>query len=123
MAGSSFLKKKKMKSVFDNYECDGQIDIMDYLKSQQLDYTYERNGKKHPAPAWMRRERCENCKRWELLPVEDQPPYGWGVFGQCNFIHDPKQKRYEKTSSVSYCQDFILKEAADDNTTLDNRNM
>lgn len=45
--------------------------------------TYDRNGKGHPAPKWMKYERCENCKRWNKYPTDEQPPFGWGVVGWC----------------------------------------
>ena len=96
-------------SVFDNYECEGQLSFDDLL----YNYTYDRFGKRRPARSWMNRERCENCKYWELLPVEEQPPAGWGVKGQCNQFREG-QTHYEQPSSTSWCQDFILRWAADD---------
>lgn len=70
------------------------------------DYTHKRDGTLYPAPEWMNKERCENCIKWHILPKEEQPPAGWGVKGQCNCIHDPKQKGYETTGKNSYCCDF-----------------
>ena len=78
---------------------DGQISIKDYIASR----TFTRNGREYEAPAWMRPDRCENCKYWERLAVEDQPPAGWGVKGQCDVIFDTKQSGYFKTSKTSYC--------------------
>lgn len=84
-----------------------QISISDYLLNQ----TRERNGKLYEAPSWMRKERCENCKYWEILPVSEQPPEGWGVKGQCNCSHEPETMKngYWKTSKTSYCQDYEVK--------------
>lgn len=79
---------------------DGQMSIFD------IDYTYDRNGKKFDVQGWMRKERCENCRMWCRLPVEEQPPAGWGVYGTCSFIHDPKQKGYQRTGKGSYCMNF-----------------
>ena len=61
--------------------------------------------------AFAKKERCENCKYWEILPVEEQPPCGWGVRGQCNCVHEPErmQQGYWKVDSTSYCQDFAPK--------------
>lgn len=78
---------------------DGQISITDYMASR----TFDRNGREYEAPAWMRPDRCENCKYWERLPAEDQPPDGWGVMGMCCTIHDPRQVGYQNTSKTSYC--------------------
>ena len=74
-------------------------------------FTYDRNGNIEIAPLWMKKERCENCKYWEILPVEEQPPCGWGVRGQCNCVHEPErmQQGYWKVNSTSYCQDFATK--------------
>lgn len=94
-------------SVWDNYECDGQMSFEDY-KLSLLDKTYDRHGRQSEAPSWMNRERCENCKWWELLPVEEQPPDGWGVTGQCNIFREG-QTHYEQPCSTSYCDDFRYK--------------
>ena len=74
-------------------------------------FTHDRNGNIEIAPLWMKKERCENCKYWEILPVEEQPPCGWGVRGQCNCVHEPErmQQGYWKVDSTSYCQDFAPK--------------
>lgn len=87
-----------------------QITISDYIKSLQ-DMTVDRYGRKRPAPEWMDKERCENCKYWERYPVDEQPPAGWGVFGQCNCYHEPEMmvNGYWKVSKTSYCNDFAGK--------------
>ena len=79
-----------------------QMTLKDYI----ADWTADRRGRKYPAPDWVDKERCETCKHWERLPVEEQPPAGWGVKGQCNVIHDPKQQGYEQTGKYSYCCDY-----------------
>lgn len=81
-----------------------QMSIVDYL----LDQTYDRNGSQHPAPDWMDRERCENCRYWSIYPVEEQPPAGWSVVGQCNKSHEPEMMKngYWRVSSTSYCQEY-----------------
>ena len=79
------------------------------LDQYMQDVTFDRNGKKYPRPDWVDKERCETCKRWQRLPKEEQPPAGWGVKGQCNFIHDPKQQGYETTGKYSWCQDYLPK--------------
>lgn len=76
------------------------------LKQFMLDRYYNRDGTTTDAPKGTSIRRCGNCMHWELLPVEEQPPAGWGVKGQCNVIHDPKQTTYEQTSQTSYCQLF-----------------
>ena len=73
---------------------DGQISIFD------IDYTYDRNGKRFDVQGWMRKERCENCRMWCRLPVEEQPPAGWGVYGTCLFIHDLKLQRESNAGSL-----------------------
>lgn len=78
---------------------DGQISITDYMANR----TFTRNGREYEAPAWMRPDRCENCKYWERLSVEDQPPDGWGVKGQCDVIHDAGQIGYMNTDGCSWC--------------------
>lgn len=86
---------------------EGQITFSEYM----ADFTFDRYGKKSPARSWMKRERCENCKYWELLPIAEQPPAGWGVMGQCNCIHEPKMMKsgYWKVGKTSYCNDFERK--------------
>lgn len=76
-----------------------------------MDYTVDRAGQIEIAPDWMRKERCENCKHWHILPIEEQPPAGWGVRGQCNCYHEPKMMAngYWKVDSTSYCGDFEAK--------------
>ena len=90
-----------------NYECEGQMSITDYTYG----LTRNRYGKTYEASEWMVRERCENCKHWEMLPVEEQPPAGWGVKGQCNCTHEPEMMKngYWITNRTSYCNDFIGK--------------
>lgn len=87
-----------------------QITISDYLKTLP-DKSHDRYGREYEAPKWMDKERCENCKYWERYPVEEQPPAGWGVYGQCNCIHEPEMMKngYWKVSKTSYCNDFISK--------------
>lgn len=92
---------------FDNYECDGQMSLEEYIDSL-LDYTVDKYGRRSIAQTWMNRERCENCKYWELLPVDDQPPDGWGVKGQCNLFREG-QKTYEVTNKTDYCQNYKCK--------------
>lgn len=85
---------------------DGQMSIADY----QMSLAYNRRGKQYPAPEWaMERDNCKDCKYWELLPENEQPPDGWGVMGQCNFIHSDEQIGYTKTEEFSYCQNWINK--------------
>ena len=83
---------------------EGQITLNEYI----ADYSQDRYGRKYKAPSWMDRERCENCKYWERLSVEEQPPAGWGVMGQCNCTHEPEMMThgYWKTGKTSYCNDF-----------------
>ena len=70
-------------------------------------WTYDRDGTLHEAPRWMKAERCETCRFWEILPIEVQPPDGWGVKGQCNCYHDGcMDKGYWTTNQTSYCQDY-----------------
>lgn len=75
------------------------------------DFTYDRDGNLDPAPDWMRSDRCETCRWWEILPVEDQPPAGWGVKGQCNCTHEAfmMTKGYWKTGKTSYCCDYAAR--------------
>ena len=74
--------------------------------------SHDRYGREYKAPTWMDVERCENCKWWQILPPEEQPPAGWGVKGQCNCYHEPEMMKngYWKTSKTSSCQDFAEKE-------------
>lgn len=83
---------------------EGQISLNDYTS----DLTHDRRGKLHKAAEWMNRERCENCKYWEILSVELQSPAGWGVKGQCNCSHEPETMKhgYWQTGKTSYCQDY-----------------
>ena len=82
----------------------GQISITDYMS----DLTHRRDGSLRPASSWMNKDRCENCKYWEIFPVDQQPPSGWGVKGQCNCSHEPDMMKngYWTVSSTSYCQDY-----------------
>lgn len=86
----------------------GQISISEYLS----DRTYRRDGSLHPAPEWMKKERCENCMWWDIFPKENQPPDGWGIKGQCNCYHDPETMKngYWVVNQTSYCNDFKEKE-------------
>ena len=83
---------------------DGQMDLSDYMQH----ITYDRYGRPYETPDWMDRERCETCKYWERYPVEEQPPAGWGVYGQCNCTHEPEMMKngYWKVSKTSYCCDY-----------------
>lgn len=76
--------------------------------------SHDRYGREYKAPDWMDVERCENCKWWQILPPEEQPPAGWGVKGQCNCYHEPEMMKngYWKVSKTSSCQDFAKKEIA-----------
>ena len=78
--------------------------------------SHDRYGREYEAPDWMDVERCENCKWWQILPPEEQPPAGWGVKGQCNCYHEPEMMKngYWKTSKTDYCQDFANKEIANE---------
>lgn len=78
---------------------DGQMNFAEYMCS----VTYDRDGRQYPAREWMMRDRCELCKHWERFPVADQPPAGWGVYGQCDAIHDPAQVGYIKTDKTDLC--------------------
>ena len=91
----------------DNYECEGQLSISDWSYS----FSRDRYGRLYEAPSWMDLKRCENCKYWEMFPVEEQPPVGWGVYGQCNCFHEPEMMKngYWKTSKTSCCMDFVGK--------------
>lgn len=91
----------------ENYECDGQLNITDYLYG----FSRDRNGRLYEAPEWMAKERCENCRYWQILPAEEQPPAGWGVKGQCNCIHEPEMMKngYWIVNKTSYCNDFVCK--------------
>lgn len=84
-----------------------QINLNEYIGA----YTYDRNGDLKASVYPFNKERCETCKYWEILPVEEQPPAGWGVKGQCNCVHEPKMmtKGYWKTGKTSYCQDYVSK--------------
>lgn len=77
-------------------------------KYEPRGWTHQRDGSLIEAPRWMNEERCENCKWWEIYPVEEQPPDGWEVKGQCNYSHEPEQMKngYWTTSKTSYCQDY-----------------
>lgn len=83
---------------------EGQISISDYMGSM----THDQNGRLRLAPEWMKRERCETCRYWEMFATEHQPPAGWGVKGQCNCSHEPEMMRngYWETNQTSYCQDY-----------------
>ena len=76
--------------------------------SPRDDKTYRRDGTLTDAPDWMKAERCETCRYWEIFAEELQPPDGWGVKGQCNCYHDPETMKngYWKTGQSSYCQDY-----------------
>ena len=82
----------------------GQISITDFMADQ----THTRGGELQPAPEWMKKERCETCRYWEIFPTELQPPDGWGVMGQCNCSHEPEMMRngYWKVGRTGYCQDY-----------------
>lgn len=84
-----------------------QMTLSRYASGQ----THDRRGKVHQAPEWMDEERCENCKYWEILPVELQPPDGWGVKGQCNCVHEPEMMKngYWQVGKTSCCQDYKAK--------------
>lgn len=86
---------------------DGQITLNDYMS----DFSRDRYGRTYKAPSWMDKERCENCKYWEMYQTEEQPPAGWGVYGQCNCVHEPEMMKngYWKVSKTSYCNDFVSK--------------
>lgn len=83
---------------------NGQLTLLEYTSG----LTHDRNGQTYKAPAWMDARRCENCKHWQMLPTEEQPPAGWGVKGQCNCVHEPETMKqgYWITGKISYCDDF-----------------
>lgn len=64
------------------------------------DMTYDRKGKGHPAPEWMKFERCENCGRWAKYPTNEQPPDGWGCYGWCS-------EHLHKSIASGYCMNFV----------------
>lgn len=70
--------------------------------------SHDRYGREYKAPTWMDRKRCETCAWWEIYPVDEQPPAGWGVYGQCNCYHEPEMMKngYWKTSKTSCCMDY-----------------
>ena len=74
-----------------------QLSITDYM----TDLTNDREGNLRPAPKWMDKERCENCKHWRILEVIDQPLEGWGVKGICS-----GNCLGSFTNKNSYCQEF-----------------
>ena len=86
---------------------NNQMTLCEYLTGQ----TRDRNGRLYPAPEWMDRERCENCRYWEIIPISEQPPEGWGVKGQCNYSHEPEMMKngYWITDKNSYCDDYEVK--------------
>lgn len=88
---------------------DGQISITDYQNS----LSYDRRGRTRETPKWVDAERCNNCVYWDLDPVDDQPPDGWGVKGLCQFIHEGQRGGYQHTGQWSYCQDWRSKYAQD----------
>lgn len=85
-----------------------QLTIKDYRKNLLIN----RYGKLEKIPEGVTYtpdpKRCELCKHWQILPVEEQPPEGWTVRGQCNCYHEEYMMKngYWKTGSTSYCQDF-----------------
>lgn len=83
---------------------ENQITLDDYMN----DYTYNRKGELKKSVFKWDRERCETCRHWEILPVELQPPAGWGVKGQCNCSHEPElmKRGYWIVGKTSYCQDY-----------------
>lgn len=84
---------------------EGQITLADYQSS----LAYDRRGKQRKAPEWAKRsDRCKDCSFWEILPESDQPPDGWGVYGQCAFLREG-QKGYYQTDQYSYCDGWRSK--------------
>lgn len=77
---------------------EGQLNLFDIDKSY-CDYTFDRYGRGHKAPAWMSYRRCENCVRWVKYPTDEQPPSGWGCIGFCN-------EHQQRVKQNSYCQRF-----------------
>jgi len=88
---------------------DGQISITEYQNS----LSYDRKGRTTETPSWVPTKRCNNCIHWEMDPVSDQPPDGWGVNGLCQFIHEGQQGGYQHTDQWSKCQDWRSKYAQD----------
>ena len=86
---------------------ESQLSIGDYLSGMTID----RYGRHSAAPEWMKGERCETCKYWKAYPVDDQPPPGWGVYGQCDYTHEPEMMKngYWRVSKTSCCQDYEVK--------------
>lgn len=73
----------------------GQIDIFN-VDTRFMDKSYDRYGNERTTPKWANYERCENCTRWVIHNVKDQPPSGWGVKGFCN-------AHCQGTDGFSYC--------------------
>lgn len=80
-------------------DLEGQMTIFDILDEKPTDYTYDRAEKKRPAPKWYPTERCENCETWNRLPTQEQPPYGWGVYGWCN-------SHKQRVGATGYCDNW-----------------
>jgi hypothetical protein len=77
-----------------------QITLNEYMTDNAW---FNRDGTMTIAPKWVRGDRCGNCDKWQILPIEEQPPDGWGVMGLCG-SHMSKNK--QKTSQSSFCQEF-----------------
>ena len=75
-----------------------QLTLSQYLN----DRCFNRDGSIGEAPSWAREDRCGNCKHWEILPKEEQPPCGWGVKGIC---YSRRSKGQTRPSQDSYCME------------------
>lgn len=76
--------------------CKNQISLFDY---KPQDKTTDKNGNTKPADKWQNYKRCENCERWNLINLKEQPPDGWGVLGWCPSL----TQRVEKNS---FCMNY-----------------
>lgn len=77
-----------------------QISFFEYLTDTTW---YNRDGSIRDCPKWAREDRCGCCSKWQLLPLDEQPPEGWGVHGLCG-SHFSKNKH--KTSQSDGCNEF-----------------
>lgn len=79
-----------------------QMTLDAYLKRKM----YNRDGTTDEAPEWTRDERCGNCKYWQLLDKDAQPPCGWGVKGLCG---EHRSQNRLRTDQFSWCQMYEYK--------------
>lgn len=79
---------------------DSQITLSEFVNDSVF---YNRDGTITECPKYARHDRCGRCARWQLLPLDEQPPDGWGVHGLCG-SHLSKNKN--KTTQTDYCSEF-----------------